>query len=168
MNIKNFIKATAAFILMFALVFSLSNCNDDTEENDQTSDTVEEIIPVKKNREELIVNRTEMSVENSGSITDFENKHTPEITIGEKDEKGFAKIMVNVGSNGIDHPSTDNHWIDFMTLYIDGEEFKHIEIEAGEGSTKQEFFVPLENVKEVKVVLGCNIHGIWQNTKIVE
>lgn len=168
MNIRNFIKGTAAFILMFALVFSLSNCNDEAEENDQISDTIEEVLPVKKTREELIVNRIEMSIADTDNITDFENKHTPEITIGEKDEKGFAKIMVNVGSNGIEHPSVDNHWIDFMTLYIDGEEFKHLEIEAGDGSTKQEFFVPLENVKEVKVILGCNIHGIWQNTVSVE
>ena len=164
-----YLKRTIFVISGISLILLFTFCeNEDDNNNDIETDTNEIVETVKKSREDLIVNRDTMTIANIDSITDFENKHTPEINIGEKDEKGYAKVLVTVGSNGIVHPSEENHWIDFMTLYIDGKEYKHIEIENGEGSTKQEFFVPLENAKEVKVILGCNIHGIWMNTKILD
>jgi len=154
---------------MFITVISLSNCNETQNNNeDKNIDTTSVKQEVKKTREELIVNRDTMHIANTDSITSFENKHTPEITVGNADEKGFSKIIVKVGSNDIVHPSTDEHWIDFMTLYIDGKEFKHIENEAGEGSNQHEFLAKVKAGQELKVIIGCNLHGIWENTIIVK
>lgn len=164
MNIKKILFGTAILSLAVIIVFNLNSCNETENKEVKETEKVNEIVPVKKTRAELIVNRNVMAIAKQDSITDFENKHTPEITIGEIDEKGYAKINVSVGSAGIVHPSTEEHWIDFMTLFIDGEKFKHIEIENGEGSTKQEFFAPIKKGQVIKVQLGCNIHGIWENT----
>lgn len=164
MSIKKILFGTAVLSLMFITIFSLNGCCDNDEANAEATDSISVIEPIKKTREELIVNRTVMTIANPDSITDFENKHTPNITFGEQDEKGFVTINVSVGSAGIVHPSTDEHWIDYMTLFINGEEYKHIEIENGAGSNQQEFFAPLQNGDIVKVVLGCNLHGIWENS----
>ena len=102
-----------------------------------------------------------MSYVDVNAPTDFEKKHTPNIKIGAKDEKGYSHIKITVGIDGIVHPASEAHWIDFLTLYLDGKEFKHLEFENNSEQTNVELFVPLENVKKVKVVTGCNLHGIW-------
>lgn len=164
---KNLLKIGATIIL-FGLFLSFSNCNEDGNKEDNANDTtiVEKV--VKKTRKELIVNRDTMKIANLDSISAFENKHTPDITFGELDEKGYAKVFVKVGSNNIVHPSTEDHWIDFMTLYIDGDEVKHIDNENGEGSNTHDFFVPIKKGQIVKIIIGCNLHGIWENEKIFE
>ena len=165
MNFKKILFGTATLSVMFITIFSLSSCceNDDSKA-ERAVETITEIETVKKTREELIINRTVMTIANQDSISDFENKHTPNITFGGMDEKGYVVVNVLVGSAGIVHPSTEEHWIDYMTLFINDEEYKHIEIEKGEGSNEQEFFAPLKNGDIVKVVLGCNLHGIWESS----
>jgi len=165
MNIKKIIKSIASAGLVFTLIFSLSSCCDNSSDNeDQVVDTIKVVQIIEKTRSELIVNRDTIKIADWNNMTDFENKHTPDITFGEQDEKGYVVINVSVGSSGIVHPSTDEHWIDFMTLFINDEEYKHIEINNGEGSNKQDFFAPLKNGDIVKVILGCNLHGIWENS----
>jgi len=160
MSIKKILFTTVAFSIMFIALFSLSSCCENGGGEVQT----QEVEPIKKTREELIINRDTIAIADWNKMTDFEKKHTPEIVFGGIDEKGYGKIFVTVGSAGIVHPSTEEHWIDFMTLYINDKEYKHIEIENIEGSNLQEFFAPLKAGDIVKVVLGCNIHGIWENS----
>ena len=117
----------------------------------------------KKSREELIINRVEMSFADSANPNDFELKHTPEITIGQKNDDGKSQIIVKIGSKGIVHPSIEEHWIDFLTLYLDGVEHTHIEQPNDDKSNSAEFFAKLDGVKKLKVVAGCNLHGIWSN-----
>lgn len=162
MSIKKILFGTS---VMLVTVFSLNSCCEHGDENtDVVADTVQKTEIIKKIREELIINRDTITISDYNNVTDFENKHTPDITFGEKDEKGYVVINVLVGSAGIVHPSVEEHWIDFMTLFINGEQYKHIEIQNGEGSNKQDFFAPLKNGDVVKIVLGCNIHGIWESS----
>ncbi len=165
---KTNLSKIVGIIILFIAFISFSNCNETEEENNQTVDTTSVKKEVKKTREELIINRDTMHIANADSVTAFENKHTPEITLGDVDESGFSEIFVKLGSNGVVHPSTDDHWIDFMTLYIDGKELKHIENKPGEGSNEHKFLAQIKAGQEVKVVIGCNLHGIWENTIIAE
>ncbi|MCF6365715.1 MAG: class II SORL domain-containing protein [Bacteroidales bacterium] len=166
---KILIKRIPTILLVAAVIFSLNSCCENNDENLQTLvDTVKKEETVKKTREELIVNRDTMLIANTDSITEFENKHTPEITFSEIDEKGYAKIYVSVGSNGIVHPSVNEHWIDFITLLINDKEIKRIENENSEGSNKHEFFIPLKENDIITVIIGCNLHGIWKNSVQVE
>jgi len=109
-------------------------------------------------------NRVKMSPKDLKNLTKGEKKHTPEITIKDKDAKGFTLIEVNVGSDGIIHPSTKNHWIDFIELYADNMLVGHTELEGEISRGFSSFRVNLKNIKSLKAVSGCNLHGIWETT----
>jgi desulfoferrodoxin (superoxide reductase-like protein) len=70
--------------------------------------------------EEPYFNRYEMKPENPEKLSPSELKHTPQITVKAKDASGYAAVEITVGQGGIIHPSTPDHWIDFIELYADG------------------------------------------------
>lgn len=111
-----------------------------------------------------VMNRMEMKPQDPAKLNDFELKHTPQITVKEKDEKGYTVIEITVGQGGIIHPSTPDHWIDFISLYADdtlvGKSI--LEAEISRGFTA--FAVKLDNVKTLTSKAGCNLHGIWTAT----
>lgn len=110
------------------------------------------------------MNRIEMKPQDPAKLNDFELKHTPQITVKEKDAKGYTTIEITIGQGGIIHPSTPDHWIDFISLYADdklvGKNVLEAEISRGYTS----FAVKLDNVKTLTSKAGCNLHGIWTAT----
>ena len=114
--------------------------------------------------EEPYMNRIEMKPENPSKMSQGELKHSPEITIKEKDAKGYTRVEIKVGQGGIIHPSTSGHWIDFISLYADnklvGKSLLEAEISRGIAS----FALKLDNVKTLKSQAGCNLHGICTTT----
>lgn len=110
------------------------------------------------------MNRTEMRPKDPLNMDKFELKHTPLVTIKEKDANGYTHVYITVGQGGIIHPSTPDHWIDFIELYADdklvGKSTLEPEISRGAAS----FAVKLDNVKVLKAKSGCNLHGIWTTT----
>ena len=109
-------------------------------------------------------NRVQEKPVDSANLTKGEQKHTPLITLGDKDAKGYTLVEITVGLNGIIHPSTQDHWIDFITLYADDVLVGKVilEPEISRGATA--FRVKLDKVKTLKAQSGCNLHGIWTNT----
>jgi len=107
------------------------------------------------------MNRTEMKPKDSAHMTKGELKHSPKVTIKDKDAKGYTLVEINIGQAGIIHPSTPDHWIDFIELYADnklvGKSTLEPEISRGVAS----FAVKLDGVKALKAKAGCNLHGIW-------
>ncbi len=63
------------------------------------------------------MNRMEMKSKDPNKLEKSELKHTPQITIKDKDANGYTMIEITVGQGGIIHPSTPDHWIDFISLY---------------------------------------------------
>lgn len=114
--------------------------------------------------EKLIVNRLDMKPQDPAKPTDFELKHLPQITIKDKDASGYTTVEITIGQSGIIHPSTPDHWIDFISLYADdklvGKSVLEAEISRGAAS----FAVKLDNVKALTSKAGCNLHGIWSST----
>jgi superoxide reductase len=110
------------------------------------------------------MNRTEMQPKDPKNLDKGELKHTPLITVKEKDEKGYTLVQINVGQGGINHPSTPDHWIDFIELYANDKRVgKNIlEAEISRGATT--FSVKLDGVRVLKARAGCNLHGIWTST----
>ncbi len=110
------------------------------------------------------MNRMEMKPKDSTKLDKGELKHSPLITPKEKDAKGYTMVEISVGQGGIIHPSTQDHWIDFIELYADdklvGKSTLEPEISRGAAS----FALKLDGVKELKAKAGCNIHGIWTST----
>ena len=109
-------------------------------------------------------NRQKMHFKDAANPDKFELKHTPDIIIGDKDEKGFTKVEITVGSKGIIHPAKKEHWIDFLELYSDGKLVGRTEIEPGMARGFNAFRIKLDGVKKLKAVIGCNLQGIWENT----
>jgi len=110
------------------------------------------------------MNRTEMKPKDPAKLEKGELKHTPQITIKEKDANGYTEVEITVGQGGIIHPSTADHWIDFIELYADDKLVgkSTLEPEISRGATA--FAVKLDSVKVLKARSGCNLHGIWTST----
>ncbi len=110
------------------------------------------------------MNRMEMKPKDPAKMEKGELKHSPQVTIKDKDAKGYTLIEITVGQGGIVHPSTPDHWIDFIELYADdklvGKSTLEPEISRGVAS----FAVKLDGIKAVKAKAGCNLHGIWTTT----
>ena len=119
---------------------------------------------VVTDRQKLIVNRLRMSFADPENPTKAELKHTPQIVFEPAGDDGFVKIDVVVGSQGIIHPATAEHWIDYLTLFVNGQRKAHIENENGEIRGNAQFWYKLKRGDIVKVESGCNLHGIWENT----
>ncbi len=157
------------FPILLGALLTLFACSGESSKNtnpDKGDEVKKEKADEKvtNTRAELIVNRTVMSNADPDNPTDFELKHTPDISFGEKGDGSHYKIIiVKVGSNGIEHPSVENHWIDYMTLFLDNMKHEHVELPNESTSNYHEFTAQLDGVSKVKVEIGCNLHGIWTN-----
>ena len=111
-----------------------------------------------------IVNTIKMKKKDPAKPEKGELKHTPDITMGSVDAKGYVTVEVNIGQEGIVHPSTADHWIYKIELYADGKKVAQVDLEPevsrGYLSTK----VKKEGLKELRAVSSCNLHGDWENT----
>jgi superoxide reductase len=109
-------------------------------------------------------NRMEMSPKDPKKMEKGELKHTPSITVKDKDATGYTLVDITIGQDGVIHPSTSKHWIDFIELYADdklvGKSILEGEISRGASC----FSVKLDGIKTLKAKAGCNLHGIWTST----
>lgn len=119
--------------------------------------------PELTEREKLIINRTRMAPVDPDNPTDFELTHTPQIELLNTDSNGFTRIDVTMGSQGFIHPVGNNHWNDYIKLFVDGNLVGLNEFEANLARGFSSFLVPLDGAKLVSVEIGCNLHGIWEN-----
>jgi len=79
-------------------------------------------------------------------------KHVPII------EKGDGFIKVKVGE--VPHPMEENHYIQWIDLYLDGRLCQRKELFPGE-KPEAEFVVNSEKFEEIEVREFCNVHGLW-------
>ncbi len=110
------------------------------------------------------MNRIEMKPKDPAKMDKGELKHTPQIILREKDAKGYTFVEIVVGQGGIIHPSTPDHWIDYIELYADGKLVGKSILEPEISRGVAVFALKLEGVKELKSKAGCNLHGIWTST----
>lgn len=110
------------------------------------------------------MNRMEMKPKDPNNLDQSELKHTPQITIKDKDANGYTMVEITVGQGGIIHPSTPDHWIDFISLYADDKLVGKSILEADISRGVASFAVKLDNVKTLTSKAGCNLHGIWSAT----
>lgn len=109
--------------------------------------------------EKLIVNTKEMKMKDPSNPTKGELKHTPEIKVGAKDAKGYSLVEVNIGQQGIIHPSTANHWIYEIELFADGKKVSSVSLEPETSRGYLAARVNLANVKMLSATSKCNLHG---------
>jgi len=144
---------------------ALISCGDDKTKVKKELPMEAEVIPkAKSERELLITNREHKSIANPANPTKAELKHTPEISLGDKDEKGNTLVNITVGMNGIIHPSTKEHWIDFIKVYINDRLMVDSEFTNGGIRGFASFYVKLQKGDIILAESACNLHGIWQNS----
>lgn len=120
------------------------------------------------NADTVTMNTMKMKVQDPENPTDFELKHLPAIEIGDEDDKGYTMVKVTIGQDDIIHPSTPDHWIDYIELYADGRLVGKANLEPVISRGFAAFAVKLEGVKYLKAVELCNLHGIWETTKKID
>lgn len=151
-------------IVMFGIGLISSCTNTPKEETTIVEEAlVVEEVEVLSPRDSLIINRQIMVIADTENPTDFELKHSPEITLGENGPKGFTQVNVSIGQKGIIHPVEENHWVDFISLYADDKKVGHIEYEAGMSRGYASFYISTEGVSNITAEAGCNLHGIWKS-----
>ncbi len=144
-----------------------ASCNSEDSETKKELVALKDSIAKSKNielseRDKKIINRFDMKIKDKENPTKAELKHTPEIKIGKSNDLNYTEVKITVGTSII-HPSTNEHWIDFIELYADDDLVGHINFEAGKASGFAVFKIKIENISKLKAISGCNIHGIWHS-----
>lgn len=81
-------------------------------------------------------------------------KHVPFI---KEMEDGY---LVKVGEE-IDHPMSEEHWIEFIELIVDDNKvYRHFLTPTD----KPEAYFKVEKGSNVKAREYCNLHGLWSNS----
>lgn len=119
----------------------------------------------QEKQDKLIVNRQKMTFADPNHPSKHELKHTPDISFHEKDPNGFTKVKITIGQQGIIHPTTPEHWIDYLSIYKNNELVSHTEFENGPIRGYGEHFLNLKDGDIIKAESGCNLHGIWESEK---
>ncbi len=112
-------------------------------------------------------NRKIMVPKDAKNLTKAELKHTPLITLGDKDANGYTLVEITVGQADIIHPSVNGHWIDFISLYVDKKLVGETQLMAEISRGAVAFRVKLDDAQYIRANAGCNIHGIWATTIIL-
>lgn len=86
--------------------------------------------------------------------TDYEKKHSPEITILED------TVLVVVGT-AIVHPMEEAHHIQYIELYSGDQLIGHQDLAATD-QPRAEFPKPTE-ISNLSARALCNLHGLWKN-----
>lgn len=160
MKRRNLLK-TVGILGIAGTVGIFSSCTENIEEkikHESESDN--------KNDKKANFNRQKFSFKDPENPTNAELKHTPEISIKGTDGE-FTRIEITVGSQGVIHPTTPEHWIDYLKLFVDDKLVGTVEFEAGMARGFASFIVKNNAIKNIKAEIGCNLHGIWENTLIV-
>ncbi len=127
------------------------------------------IIPLQKSeRELLITNRERQTYADPENPTKGELKHTPDISLGDKDEKGNTLVKITVGKEGIIHPATKEHWIDFIKVYVNERMVVDTEFENGGIRGFTYFYIALNKGDKLRAEAACNIHGIYESSITIE
>jgi superoxide reductase len=132
-----------------------SSCSENIEEK--------KIINKPKDDKKANFNRQKMGIKDPENPTKAELKHTPEISVKETDGE-FTRIEIMVGSQGIIHPTTAEHWIDYIKLFVNNNLVGVVEFEAGMARGFASFIVKNNDLKTLKAEIGCNLHGIWESS----
>ena len=114
--------------------------------------------------EKLLVNKNNVEPKDPKNLTKGEKKHTPSIRIGGKDKAGYTLVEVTVGQDDIIHPSTQKHWIYEIELYADDKKIDTVSLEPVLSRGYLGTRVKLDEVKSLKSVAKCNLHGNYTAT----
>jgi len=99
------------------------------------------------------------------SLTDMAKKHVPVIVApGKVTAKEPFAVKVKVGGiDGVEHPNTLGHWINWLALYAGERVISRVEFapEVSDGYTVN-LTVTLNESATLRAQAFCNLHGVWE------
>jgi superoxide reductase len=103
-----------------------------------------------------------LRVKNRENPTDLEKKHVPAIEVPVRLIKNeWFEVKVRVGYETV-HPSMPGHWIDEITMLVDGVEVARTDFKVGGVSAPEASFkIRLNKTSTIEAVENCNLHGRW-------
>ncbi len=103
-----------------------------------------------------------LRLENRENPTDLEKKHVPAIEVPVRMIKNeWFEVKVRVGYETV-HPSTPEHWIDEITILVDGVEVAGTDFKVGGVSAPEALFkIRLNKTSTIEAIENCNLHGRW-------
>jgi len=103
-----------------------------------------------------------LRLENRETPTVLEKKHVPVIDAPIKIAKDeWFEVIVRVGYMTV-HPSTPGHWIDEITILVDGVEIARTDFKVGGVSAPEASFkIRLNKTSTIEAIENCNLHGRW-------
>jgi len=103
-----------------------------------------------------------LRLENPEDPTVLEKKHVPAIDAPGKVAKDeWFEVKVRVGFMTV-HPSTPEHWIDEITILVDGVEVAGTDFKVGGVSAPEASFkIRLNKTSTIEAIENCNLHGRW-------
>jgi len=103
-----------------------------------------------------------LRLKNRENPTVLEKKHVPAIEApGKVTKDEWFGIKVRVGFMTV-HPSTPEHWIDEITILVDGVEVAETDFEVGGVfAPEASFKIRLNKTSTIEVIENCNLHGRW-------
>lgn len=99
------------------------------------------------------------------NLTDMAKKHLPVIEAPKKakaNETFMVKVKVG-GIDGVEHPNTLSHWVNWVALYAGERLISRVEF-GSELSDKYEVTlkVTLNETASLRAQEFCNLHGVWE------
>jgi desulfoferrodoxin-like iron-binding protein len=98
------------------------------------------------------------AIEDMSKATDFELKHTPNIEVEEL--AVGQKVKVSIGLKGIQHPQGEEHFIEWIRLFVGSEPVG--EVSFGPDQTPYAEFEIKRDSEPVVAQALCNLHGLWE------
>ena len=99
------------------------------------------------------------------SLTNMAKKHVPVIEAPEKvkaKEPFIVKVKVG-GIDGVEHPNTLGHWINWLVIYAGDRLISRIEFapEVSDGYVLK-LNIALNETATLRAQAFCNLHGVWE------
>jgi len=103
-----------------------------------------------------------LRLKNRENPTDLEKKHVPAIEVPVRLIKNeWFEVKVRVGYETV-HPSMPRHWIDEITILVDGVEVAGTDFKVGGVSAPEASFkIRLNKTSTIEAIENCNLHGRW-------
>jgi len=99
------------------------------------------------------------------NLTDMAKKHVPVIEApGRAKVKGVFTVKIKVGGiDGVEHPNTLGHWVNWLALYAGERPISRIEFapEVSDGYIAT-LNVALNETATLRAQAFCNLHGVWE------
>jgi len=102
-----------------------------------------------------------ITAKDPANMTKMEQKHVPKITVGEA--KAGEPVTVTIDIGAIDHPMAEEHFIEWIDVYLDGKKLSRITLTPVAMKAAATVTLTPEKSGMLTVSNKCNLHGIYKS-----